>query len=164
MIWGLFPIILLSLEFNVENVGLIAAVYPTVWGVSQLFTGKMSDVYSKKAMLFWGMLIQGIAIILIIYTSSFAGLLILSAILGIGTALVYPTFLSTIAEVTSPQQRAESIGTFRLWRDLGYAFGAVLSGLIADAFGVEYAVFAIGILTILSSLVIQVRMPKPNLA
>ena len=86
--------------------------------------------------------------------------LVLSAILGIGTALVYPTFLATIAEVTSPKQRAESIGTFRLWRDLGYAFGAVLSGLIADAFGVEYAVLVIGLLTLMSSFVVQFRMPK----
>ena len=160
MIWGLLPIILMSLHFNVENIGLIAAVYPTVWGIFQLFTGKMSDLYSKKSMLFWGMFIQGIAIISIIYTTSFTGLLVLSAVLGIGTALVYPTFLSTIAQVTSPQQRAESIGTFRLWRDLGYAFGAVLSGLIADAFGVEYAIVVIGLITLLSSLIIQIRMPK----
>lgn len=160
MIWGLLPIVLLSLHYNNDDIGLIAAIYPTVWGIGQLFTGRMSDVYSKKAMLFWGMLLQGIAIIVLPFAISKSLLLLLSGVLGLGTALVYPTFLSTIAQVTSPQQRAESIGTFRLWRDLGYAIGAILSGIIADFLGVEYAVLFIGILTIISSLIIQIRMPK----
>ncbi len=160
MIWGLLPIVLFSLNFNSENIGIITAIYPTVWGIGQLFTGKMSDHYSKKAMLFWGMLLQGLAIILIPLSSDFYILATISAILGLGTALVYPTFLSTIAQATSPKQRAESIGTFRLWRDLGYAFGAILSGIIADVFGIQYAIYLIGALTIISSLVIKYRMPK----
>lgn len=160
MIWGLLPIVLLSLNYNNENIGIITAIYPTVWGIGQLFTGKMSDHYSKKAMLFWGMLLQGLAILLIPFSSDFYVLASISAILGLGTALVYPTFLSTIAEATSPNQRAESIGSFRLWRDLGYAFGAVISGITADLFGVEYAIFLIGGLTIISSLIIKFRMPK----
>ncbi len=159
MIWGLLPIVLLSLNFDNENIGIITAIYPTVWGIGQLFTGKMSDHYSKKAMLFWGMLLQGIAILLLPLSSSFIVLASLSAILGFGTALVYPTFLSTIAQATSPKQRAESIGTFRLWRDLGYAFGAIISGIIADLFGIQYAIYFIGILTISSAFVIQIRMP-----
>lgn len=160
MIWGLLPIVLLSLNYNSESIGIITAIYPTVWGIGQLFTGKMSDHYSKKAMLFWGMLLQGLAILLIPFSSHFYILASISAILGVGTALVYPTFLTTIAQVTSPTQRAESIGSFRLWRDLGYAFGAVISGLTADVFGVEYAIFIIGGLTILSSLIIKFRMPE----
>lgn len=160
MIWGLLPMILLSFGFGTDNIGIIAAIYPTVWGIGQLFTGKMSDIYSKKAMLFWGMLLQGIAIMAIPYTSSFFLLASLSAILGLGTALVYPTFLSTIASATSPNQRAESIGTFRLWRDLGYAIGAIISGITADLFGITYAIILIGILTILSSLIIKFRMPQ----
>ncbi len=160
MIWGLLPIVLLSLNYNNENIGIIGAIYPTVWGIGQLFTGKMSDHYSKKAMLFWGMLLQGIAIMLIPATSSFLMLAVISAILGLGTALVYPTFLSTIAQATTPIQRAESIGTFRLWRDLGYALGAIISGVTADLFGVHFAIYLIGILTITSSFVIQFRMPK----
>jgi MFS family permease len=160
MIWGLLPIVLLSLNYNNENIGIIGAIYPTVWGFGQLFTGKMSDHYSKKAMLFWGMLLQGIAIMCIPLTSSFLMLATLSAFLGLGTALVYPTFLSTIAQATSPIQRAESIGTFRLWRDLGYALGAIISGVTADIFGVPSAIYLIGILTITSSLIIQFRMPK----
>lgn len=160
MIWGLLPIILVSLHFNNENIGIITAIYPTVWGIGQLFTGKMSDHYSKKAMLFWGMLVQGLAILLIPYSSDFYVLASLSAILGLGTALVYPTFLSTIAQESSPKQRAESIGTFRLWRDLGYAFGAIISGITADLFGIDYAILLIGVLTIGSSFIIKFRMPE----
>jgi MFS family permease len=161
MIWGLLPIVLLSLNFDNANIGIITAVYPTVWGIGQLFTGKMSDHYSKKGMLFWGMLLQGVAILFIPFSSGFYELVSISAILGIGTALVYPTFLSTIAQATSPKQRAESIGTFRLWRDLGYAFGAIISGVTADIFGIEYAIFLIGGVTISSSLIIKYRMPEP---
>lgn len=160
MIWGLLPIVLFSLNFDNKNIGIITAIYPTVWGIGQLFTGKMSDKYSKKSMLFWGMLLQGLSILLIPFTNDFYILVFLSAILGFGTALVYPTFLSTIAQATSPKQRAESIGTFRLWRDLGYAFGALISGVTADVFGIQYAIFLVGGLTIISSLVIKFRMPE----
>lgn len=160
MIWGLLPMVLLSLNFSQQTAGVITAIYPTVWGIGQLFTGKMSDHYSKKAMLFWGMLLQGIAILVLPFCTDFWLLAIISASLGLGTALVYPTFLSTIAQVTSPKQRAESIGTFRLWRDLGYAFGAIISGITADLFGIEYAVFLIGALTVGSALIIKFRMPE----
>ena len=160
MIWGLLPIVLIALNFDNAHIGIITAIYPTVWGVGQLFTGKMSDHYSKKAMLFWGMLLQGLAILFIPFSSDFYTLASISAILGLGTALVYPTFLATIAQATSPGQRAESIGTFRLWRDLGYAFGAVISGITADVFGIDYAVFLIGGVTIISSLIIKFRMPE----
>jgi MFS family permease len=160
MIWGLLPIVLMSMNFNEANIGLIAAIYPTVWGIGQLFTGKMSDVYSKKAMLFWGMLMQGLAFLLLPMVHDFYLLSILSGLLGFGTALVYPTFLATIAQATNPTQRAESIGVFRLWRDLGYAFGAIISGVIADAYGVYAAIVFIGGLTIVSSLIIKFRMPN----
>ena len=160
MIWGLLPILLLSFNYDSKNIGIIAAIYPAVWGIGQLFTGRMADLYSKKKMLFIGMFLQGIAIMLIPFFTEFYQLAAISTILGLGTALVYPTFLSAIADATHPQQRAESIGVFRLWRDLGYAIGAILSGIIADAFGIEYSVITIGVITILSSLVIQFRMPS----
>jgi len=163
MIWGLLPILLLSLNYNEKNIGIIAAIYPAVWGIGQLFTGKMADIYSKKGMLFWGMLLQGLAILLIPFFISFYQLAIIASILGFGTALVYPTFLSAIANATNPKQRAESIGVFRLWRDLGYAIGAIVSGIIADVFGVQYAILAIGVITILSSLVIKFRMPSDKM-
>jgi len=160
MIWGLLPMVLLSLNYSTENIGIIAAIYPTVWGLGQLFTGKMADHYSKKAMLFWGMLLQGVAIIFIPYSTAFFELAIISTLLGLGTAIVYPTFLAAIADATTPTQRAESIGSFRLWRDLGYAIGAIISGITADVFGIEYAILLIGFITILSSLIIKIRMPK----
>lgn len=160
MIWGLLPILLLQLKLSNQSMGIITAIYPVFWGIGQLFTGKMSDIYSKKKMLFWGMLLQGIAIVLLAFVKNFPLLVTLSISLGIGTALVYPTFLSTIAQVTSPTQRAESIGVFRLWRDLGYSFGAIISGITADIFGVQYAIILIGIITVLSALLIQNRMPE----
>ncbi len=160
MIWGLLPILLLGLHYNNENIGIITAIYPTVWGIAQLFTGKLSDHVSKKSLLFWGMFIQGIAILFLPYTTSFYVLIGLSVSLGLGTALVYPTFLSTIAQTIHPMQRAESIGTFRLWRDLGYAIGAILSGITADILGIESAIVCIAIITIFSAIVIQIRMPK----
>jgi len=160
MIWGLLPLLLLSLHYHSGQAGIVTAIYPTVWGIGQLFTGKMADKYSQKAMLFWGMLLQGVAILLLPFVHEFWLLIALAAILGIGTALVYPTFLTAIARVTTPAQRAESIGSFRLWRDLGYAAGAIISGIVADAFGLSAAIILIGVLTIVSSLIIRFRMPR----
>lgn len=159
MIWGLLPIVLVQ-QFDVKTIGLIAAIYPGVWGIGQLFTGKMADSFSKKKMLFLGMLLQGVAILFIPYASTFLEFVTITTTLGLGTALVYPTFLTTIAQQVSANQRAESIGVFRLWRDLGYAFGAILSGVIADIFGINYAILTIGILTVVSAVTIQIRMPK----
>ena len=159
MIWGLLPIALVTMQFNHEHIGIITAIYPAVWGIGQLFTGKMADKYSKKSLLFWGMLLQGLAILLIPVSEGFITLASLAAVLGLGTALVYPTFLATIAQATCATQRAETIGTFRLWRDLGYAVGAIISGITADLFGIQYAILLIGAITLLSALVIQLRMP-----
>ena len=159
MIWGLLPILLVGLAFDNEQIGILTAIYPTVWGLGQIFTGKMSDVFPKKSMLFWGMLLQGVAILLLPFSEPFLLIACLSALVGIGTALVYPTFLSAIAAATPPVQRAESIGTFRLWRDLGYAFGAVISGVVADLFGLSAAILLTGGLTLLSAGIIRVRMP-----
>jgi MFS family permease len=159
MIWGLLPIVLVQ-QFDVKTIGLIAAIYPGVWGIGQLFTGKMADSFSKKKMLFLGMLLQGVAILFIPYASTFLEFVAITTTLGLGTALVYPTFLTTIAQQVSANQRAESIGVFRLWRDLGYAFGAILSGVIADIFGINYSILTIGLLTVVSAIILQIRMPK----
>ncbi|MCF6307054.1 MAG: MFS transporter [Flavobacteriaceae bacterium] len=160
MIWGLLPLLLLSENFGKDNIGIITATYPLVWGLGQLFTGKFADLYSNKKILFYGMLLQGIAISILVWASSPIEYILLCVVLGLGTALVYPTFLVVIAKNTTPSQRPESIGVFRLWRDLGYAIGALISGLIADAYGLEYAILSIGLLTILSSVIIQLRMKK----
>ena len=158
MVWGLFPILLATRNFDLEQIGKIVALYPIVWGLGQLFTGKMADHLNKKSMLFWGMLVQGLALILMIYATSFFHYAVLSVILGLGTAIVYPTFLAAIADYAHPRQRAESIGVFRLWRDLGYAVGALMTGILADSLGIGWAVGSIGFLTILSAAVIGVRM------
>lgn len=160
MAWGLFPIILSLKQFSISQIGIITAVYPAVWGIGQLFTGKMSDHYSKKSMLFWGMFMQGVALLFFVFASSFNHYLILASVLGFGTAMVYPTFLATIAENTHPLDRAKSLGIFRLWRDLGYAVGAILTGIVADAFGVNMSVVLVGFLTIFSAAIILVRMEK----
>ena len=159
MIWGLFPVLLGSLQFGSDKIGILTATYPMVWGISQLLTGKMADWYSKKRLLFGGMLLQALAILILPFTTSFGVLLGLAVLLGLGTALVYPTFLTTLAAHTSAEQRAESIGVFRWWRDLGYALGALLSGITADYFGIHWAILLIGGLTLLSALVIKIRMP-----
>jgi MFS family permease len=160
MIWGLLPMLLASYQFNTDRIGMVAGIYPLVWGMGQLFTGKMSDHFSKKRMLWGGMLLQAFAILLLPFNHAFAVLIGLSAILGLGTAFVYPTFLAAIASATRPEQRAESIGTFRLWRDLGYAIGAVISGIVADNFGIAVAIMLIGVITLLSALLIWLRMPS----
>lgn len=160
MVWGLLPILLATKNFDLAQIGKIVALYPIVWGFGQLFTGKMADHLNKKSMLFWGMLMQGIALLLMIYATSFIHFATLSVVMGIGTAIVYPTFLAAIANYAHPQQRAESIGIFRLWRDLGYAVGALLTGILADSLGINWAVGSIGFLTILSSIIILIRMKK----
>ncbi|RZS95853.1 MFS transporter [Cecembia calidifontis] len=158
MAWGIFPILLAGKGFSLEQIGIITAIYPAVWGLGQLFTGKMADIYNKKHLLFLGMFLQGIALFFFFFAQNMAHYVILSAILGWGTAMVYPTFLATAAENTHPQDRAKSIGVFRLWRDLGYAIGAILTGIIADALGIEASIFTIAGITLISALVIAVRM------
>jgi MFS family permease len=158
MIWGLFPILLISKGFTASELAQIIAIYPMVWGLSQLFTGKLADRYAKKSLLFWGMFLQGLAILGFIWAQSFAAFAMLSVFLGLGTAVVYPTFLAAIADNTHPSQRAQSIGVYRLWRDLGYAVGALLTGILADFWTINTAIFAIGSITIFSALVIQLRM------
>lgn len=158
MAWGLFPVLLASKGFAIEQIGIVTAVYPAVWGIGQLFTGKMADYFCKKDLLFWGMLLQGSALVALIFAGTMIHFIILSSILGWGTAMVYPTFLATVAENTHPADRANSLGVFRLWRDLGYAVGAILTGIVADTLGINASITVIGFLTILSSAIIYCRM------
>jgi MFS family permease len=160
MSWGLLPVLLMSKGFSIGTVGVITAVYPAVWGLGQLITGKMADHFSKKYMLITGMVLQAIALFAMIYARSELDYSLLSALLGWGTAMVYPTFLATVAENTHPLDRAESIGVFRLWRDLGYAIGAVITGIIADQLNMDAAILFIAGITMVSGVVIQVRMKK----
>ena len=158
MMWGLLPILLYSLSFSIAEIGILAAVYPTIWGLGQLFTGALGDKYSKKLLLVLGMLIQAIGIFMIAYSTSYQTIFIAAVLLGIGTALVYPVFLAAIADYTHPEQRAECIGVYRLWRDLGYAIGALSSGIIADIYGLQTAFIVIGFVTLIAGIQISVRM------
>lgn len=158
MVWGIFPILLASKNFTIEQTGIIVSIYPAVWGIGQLFTGKMADNFCKKDMLFWGMIIQGITLTAFVFATTFTHFIFLSILLGWGTAMVYPTFLASIAENTHPQDRAKSLGVFRFWRDLGYAVGAILTGIIADFMGINSSIFFVGVLTVASGLLIQYRM------
>jgi MFS family permease len=158
MIWGLFPLLLASKGFDLGQIGIITAIYPLVWGLAQLGTGRLSDFICQKDLLFIGMLLQAFAILGLIWAQTFAAFAILSFVIGVGTAIVYPTFLASIAENTHPADRAASLGTFRLWRDLGYAFGAILTGILADYFELEVSALVIGLFTLGSAGVIKWRM------
>jgi MFS family permease len=160
MTWGILPILLASKHFSIGEIGIITAIYPATWGLGQLITGKMADLYSKKRLLFWGMFLQAVALFVMIFAESMNEFIVISAVLGWGTAMVYPTFLATVAENTHPLDRAKSIGIFRLWRDLGYAFGAILTGIIADLLNLNAAILFIAFLTFHSSFIILFRMEK----
>ncbi len=158
MIWGLFPILLAAKGFSLADIGLITAIYPLVWGLAQLGTGRLSDFICQKDLLVTGMLLQGIAILGMLWAEAFFVYAALSFVLGLGTAVVYPTFLASIAQNTHPTDRAASLGIFRLWRDLGYAFGAILTGILADYFELNVSIIVIGCLTVVSAGVVKVRM------
>jgi MFS family permease len=158
MVWGLLPLILHQRGFNLVETGTITALYPAVWGMGQWATGWMADRFPKKIMLFAGMLVQALALGGMAIAYTYTHFMLLSVSLGIGTAMVYPTFLATIAENTHPLDRAQAIGVFRLWRDLGYAIGALLTGLLADWFSNTTALESVAFLTLLSAVAILVRM------
>jgi MFS family permease len=158
MAWGIFPVLLATKGFNLEQIGIVTAIYPAVWGIGQLFTGKMADIFCKKNLLFIGMLLQGLVLVVFLYAETMTHFIVLSALLGWGTAIVYPTFLASVADNTNPTDRAGSIGVFRLWRDLGYAIGAILTGIIADFYGINSAILFIGVLTLISAGIILIRM------
>ena len=158
MVWGGLPILLASKNFNIQEIGMITALYPAVWGIGQVVTGKLADRICKKNMIFWGMILQGIALLLLVIANVFVHFVLLSVLLGWGTAMVYPAFLASIAENTHPHDRAKSLGVFRWWRDLGYAIGAIITGIIADAAGINYSIVFVGSLTLLSGLIVHYRM------
>ncbi|MFY7970958.1 MAG: MFS transporter [Flavobacteriales bacterium] len=161
MIWGLLPLLLAQSSLAMDQIAIVTAAYPIVWGVSQLFTGKLADHFHVRPILFWGMFVQGLGIIALLFTKQYFMYLSIAVLLGIGTALVYPTFLTSVALYTHPTQRAASLGVFRFWRDLGYAIGALISGIVADCFGLTSAIGLIGLLTLLSALILRLRMSAP---
>ena len=162
MAWGLFPLFFASAGMSLAQIGWLAAIYPAVWGVGQLFTGAFSDRVGRKALIVGGMWIQAAGIVLIAISGGFAGFATGAALLGAGTAMVYPTLLAAISDVAHPAWRASSLGVYRFWRDLGYAVGAVLAGAIADALGIGWAMGFVALLTFASGLVVALRMEETS--
>ena len=160
MAWGLFPLFFVAARMSLEQVGVLAAVYPATWGVAQLATGAWSDRVGRKWLIAAGMWVQAAGIGVVILAHGFAGFAAGGALLGVGTAMVYPTLLAAIGDVAHPAWRASSVGVYRLWRDLGYAVGALLAGVTADAFGLPAAMWLVAALTFASGLVVALRMTE----
>jgi MFS family permease len=158
MAWGLFPLFFAAAGLSVGQIGVLAAVYPGVWGLGQLATGWASDRLGRKWMIVSGMWLQAAGILLTAATRSLTPWLLGAGLMGLGTALVYPTLLATVGDSAHPSWRASAVGVYRLWRDLGYAAGAILAGVTADLFGFIPAIATVGVLTTVSGFVVAVRM------
>ncbi|HEX3005730.1 MAG TPA: MFS transporter [Angustibacter sp.] len=156
--WGVFPLLFAASGLPIEQIGVLAALYPAVWGVGQLVTGALSDRLGRKAMIAGGMLLQAFALAVVAAGDTFAWWAVAAVLLGAGTALVYPTLLASIGDVAHPAWRARAVGVYRLWRDGGFAAGALLAGVVADVLGVRAAVWAVAALTAASGVVVAVRM------
>ncbi len=160
MAWGLFPLFYAAAKLSLEQIAWLAAIYPAVWGIGQLVTGALSDRVGRKWLIAGGMWIQAIGIALIAASASFGRFVIGAVLLGVGTAMVYPTLLAAIGDVAHASWRASTVGIYRLWRDLGYAIGALLAGLVADLVGLGAAIWLVAALTAGSGLVVAVRMSE----
>jgi MFS family permease len=160
MAWGLFPLVFAAAGLNLAQVGLLAAIYPATWGVVQLATGALSDYAGRKPLIVWGMWIQAVGIAVVTIADAFIGFVVGAVLLGVGTAMVYPTLLAAIGDVAHPTWRASAVGVYRLWRDLGYAIGALVAGVIADAFGLQAAMWFVAALTFMSGTVSALRMTE----
>jgi MFS family permease len=158
MAWGLFPLLFAAADMSLAEIGTLAAIYPAVWGLGQLFTGAWSDRIGRKGLIVGGMWVQAFGIGVIALSDGFWGFASGSVLLGLGTAMVYPTLLAAIGDVAHPTWRASSVGVYRLWRDLGYAVGALLAGAVADAFGLGAAAWTIAALTFASGALAAFRM------
>ena len=156
--WGLFPVLFAAAGLSVTRIGVLAALYPAVWGLGQIVTGPWSDRVGRKPLIVAGMITQAAALALVAWAHTFALWAAAAILLGAGTALVYPTLLAAVGDVAHPAWRARAVGVYRLWRDAGFAVGALLAGVLADAFGVRAAVWAVAALTAASGVVVAVRM------
>ncbi|MFD2247374.1 MFS transporter [Pontibacter ruber] len=158
ILWGLLPVLLASKGYTLAETGLLVGIYPAVWGLGQLVTGKLGDVFCKKQLLSLGMMVQGVGIALLLMADVYVVLVAALVILGAGTALVYPNFLAVVAENTHPKQRPQSLGIFRFWRDFGYVAGALAAGVFSDLFGLGAVLIGTAILTIGAGVLSEVRM------
>ncbi len=158
--WGLFPLFFAAAGLSIREIGVLAFVYPATWGVVQLWTGALSDRAGRKRLIVGGMLVQGVALAGMVIVRGFAAWLLASIVLGVGTAMVYPTLLAAIGDVARPSWRGSAVGLYRLWRDSGYAIGALLAGALADSFGMNVAIATVGGVTLVSGCLAAVRMPE----
>ncbi|OYX71087.1 MAG: MFS transporter [Rhizobiales bacterium 32-66-11] len=167
MSWGIFPLFFVSFGLGVERIGILKAIYPATWGILQIVTGPLSDRWGRKGLIVAGMWIQAGGLFLTAATSRFEWWLIGSLLLGIGTAMVYPSLIAAVSDASHPTWRARSLSVYRFWRDLGYAIGALSAGLIADRFGLSWAITSVAALTCLSGAVVAIvmretaRHPRP---
>ncbi len=159
MAWGLLPIVFLANGMTLSQIGIAAALYPGVWGIGQLLTGALSDRWSRKKLIVSGMWVQAVGIAVTAFASTFPQFALAMALMGAGTAMVYPTLLAAVADTSHSNWRASAVGIYRLWRDSGYAVGALSAGLVADRFGSEAAILCVAALTFASGLLVQGRMP-----
>ena len=160
MVWGLLPIFLSSFKMSVVQIGQLAAIYPAVWGLLQIYTGALSDRVGRKTMIVTGMWVQSGGILLLALSHQYAGWLAGLILLGVGTAQVYPTLLAAVGDAGHPTWRATSVGVYRFWRDSGYAIGALTSGIVADLFGMVPAILFVGCLTFLSGAITKFFMKE----
>ncbi len=158
MAWGLLPLFYASHGLAIAEIGVLAATYPAVWGLAQVPTGALSDRIGRKGLIVAGMVLQAGALGAIAASSSFGPWLLATALLGLGTAMVYPTLLAAVADVADPVWRGAAVGVYRLWRDLGFAFGAIVAGVLADRAGMPLAIGFVAVLTAVSGVVVLVRM------
>ncbi len=158
MAWGLFPLFYAAAGLSLERIGWLSAIYPAVWGSGQLLTGALSDRLGRKWLIIGGMWLQAAAIGLIVLSDELRGFTAGAVLLGAGTAMVYPTLLAAIGDVAHPSWRASAVGVYRLWRDLGYAVGALLAGITADLLGIRTAIWLVAAMTFASGLIVVARM------
>jgi MFS family permease len=158
MSWGIFPLYYAAFGLGVERIGILKAVYPATWGILQTVTGPLSDRWGRKGLIVAGMWVQAAALFLTAATQDFAWWFVASVFLGVGTAMVYPTLIAAVSDVSHPSWRARSLSVYRFWRDMGYAIGALAAGIIADLFGAAWAIAAIGGLTFFSGAVVALVM------
>jgi MFS family permease len=160
--WGLFPLFFSAAGLSVRQIGVLAFIYPATWGITQLWTGALSDRVGRKWLIVGGMFVQGGALVAMVLAPGFTAWLLTGMLLGLGTAMVYPTLLAVVSDVAHPSWRASAVGLYRLWRDSGYVVGALLAGTLADRFGMRTAIVAVGALTMASGLLSAVRMPETH--
>ncbi|MBI2071575.1 MAG: MFS transporter, partial [Gemmatimonadetes bacterium] len=160
--WGLFPLLFAGAGLSFTEIGVLAALYPGTWGVCQLVTGALSDRLGRKWLIASGMGVQALALWWIAVTRAFQSWAVAAVLLGLGTAMVYPTLLAAVGDVAHPTWRATAIGVYRLWRDSGYALGALLAGALADLVSTAFAIGAIGVATLLSGVLVAIRMPETH--